>query len=123
MHIKEIAIHNFRVLSDSKMDLDKQPCLMIGRNNAGKTSFMVLFEKFMRGLRFDYNDFPIKLREKLLNMDSDTDETKMAIQLLLTIAYDHSDDLRNLSEFIVDLEPNKAQKGLGYCIRGRIPIT
>ena len=109
MHIKEIAIHNFRVLSDSKMDLDKQPCLMIGRNNAGKTSFMVLFEKFMRGLRFDYNDFPIKLREKLLNMDSDTDETKMAIQLLLTIAYDHSDDLRNLSEFIVDLEPNNSE--------------
>lgn len=109
MHIREIAIRNFRVLSDSRMDLDKKPCLMIGRNNAGKTSFMVLFEKFLRGQRFDYNDFPIKLREKILNMAADTDETELAIQLLLTIAYDERDDLRNLSEFIVDLEPSRRE--------------
>ena len=109
MHVKEIAIRNFRVLSDSKMELDKKPCLMIGRNNTGKTSFMVLFEKFLRNQSFAYTDFPVQLREKILNMEVATDETELAIQLLLTIHYEENDDLRNLSEFIVDLEPERTE--------------
>lgn len=57
MHIKEIAIRNFRILSDSKIELNKEPCMMIGRNNADKTSFMVLMEKFLRGQSFTFTDF------------------------------------------------------------------
>lgn len=105
MHIKEIVIRNFRILLDSRIELDKQPCLLIGRNNAGKTSFMVLIEKFLKNQRFDYNDFPVKLRSKLLDISPDTDVTELAIQLMLTIHYEENDNLRNLSEFIVDLDP------------------
>lgn len=107
MHIKEIAIRNFRILSDSKIELDKEPCLMIGRNNAGKTSFMVLMEKFLRGQSFTFTDFPVRLREKILNIEATTDETELAIRLLLTIQYEEKDDLRVLSDFIVDLEPER----------------
>lgn len=109
MHIKEIVIRNFRILSDSRITLDMEPCLMIGRNNAGKTSFMVLMEKFLRGQGFTYADFPVRLRDKILNMDMSTDETELAIRLLLTIQYEENDDLRNLSDFIVDLEPNRRE--------------
>ena len=109
MHIKEIAIRNFRILSDSKIELDKDPCLMIGRNNAGKTSFMVLMEKFLRGQSFTYMDFPVRLREKILNIEATTDETELAIRLLLTIQYEEKDDLRVLSDFIVDLEPERRE--------------
>lgn len=52
---------------------------MIGRNNTGKTSFMVLFEKFLSGLSFDFNDFSVKQREKILKLDSNTDETECAV--------------------------------------------
>lgn len=105
MHIKEIAIRNFRILSDSKLELDKEPCLMIGRNNAGKTSFMVLVEKFLKNKGFGFNDFPVGLREKLLNMTMDTDVTDLAIRMMLTIEYGADDKLDVLSEFIVDLKP------------------
>lgn len=107
MFVKEISIRNFRILSNSTMDLNKNICLMIGRNNTGKTSFMVLFDKFLNQLSFDINDFSVNLREKILNFDQNTDETQLAIQLILTIEYESNDDLCNISEFIVDLDPNR----------------
>lgn len=107
MFIKEISIRNFRMLSNSTMDLSKNICLMIGRNNTGKTSFMVLFDKFLNQLSFDFNDFSVNLREKILEFNQDTDENQLAIQLILTIEYEKDDDLCNLSEFIVDLDPDK----------------
>lgn len=109
MHIQEIKIRNFRILSDSTIELDKQPCLMIGRNNAGKTSFMVLIEKFLTNQQFDYNDFPVRLRSKLLTITPDTNEAEFAIQLMLTIRYEENDNLRNLSEFIVDLDSDRTE--------------
>lgn len=107
MYIKDISIRNFRILSESNMDFGNNLCLMIGRNNTGKTSFMVLFEKFLSELSFDFNDFSVKQRDKILKFDSSTDETELAIQLILSIQYEDSDDLCNISEFIVDLDPSR----------------
>ena len=107
MFIKDISIRNFRILSDSTMDFGNNLCLMIGRNNTGKTSFMVLFEKFLSELSFDFNDFSVKKREEILKLDSSTDETELAIQLILSIQYEDNDDLCNISEFIVDLDPSR----------------
>ena len=107
MYISDISARNFRILAESKMDFGNPLCLMIGRNNTGKTSFLVLFEKFLKNLPFDFNDFSVKLREKILQIDSSTDETELAIQLILTIQYEEKDDLCNLSEFIVDLDPSQ----------------
>lgn len=107
MYIKEITIRNFRILSNATMDVGENLCLMIGRNNTGKTSFMVLFEKFLSELSFDFNDFSLKQREQIINLDQNTDETELAIQLILSIHYEDADDLCNLSEFIVDLDPSR----------------
>lgn len=112
MRIKEIAVRNFRILSNSKMDFDNEMCLLIGRNNTGKTSLMVLFEKFFGQLGFDFNDFSITQRRKILKINEKTEETEMAIQLILNIEYDEGDDLCNVSEFIVDLEPDRKDVNL-----------
>ena len=105
MYIKEISIRNFRILSNATINPGKNLCLLIGRNNTGKTSFMVLFEKFLKQQSFEFNDFSISVRDQLLGFDKDTDEVQLAIQLILTIQYEDADDLCNLSEFIMDLEP------------------
>lgn len=107
MYIKEISIRNFRILSNATMNPGKNLCLLIGRNNTGKTSFMVLFEKFLKQQSFEFNDFSISVRDQLLGFNKDTDEVQLAIQLILTIQYEDTDDLCNLSEFIMDLEPSK----------------
>ena len=51
------------------MDFDRDICLLLGRNNTGKTSFMVLIEKFLKNGDFDFNDFSINLRSKLFAFD------------------------------------------------------
>jgi len=94
------------------MDFDNEMCLLIGRNNTGKTSLIVLFEKFFGQLGVDFNDFCITQRRKILKFNGKTEETEMAIQLILNIEYEEDDDLCNVSEFIVDLEPDRKDVNL-----------
>ena len=105
MYIKKIAIKNFRLLKDSTLDMKEDLSLLIGRNNSGKTSFMVLFEKFYDNLSFNYNDFSLSLRDEIKNIKETTDINNLAIQMILTIEYDKTDNLENLSDFILDLDP------------------
>lgn len=107
MYINEVKIRNFRILSDSTLQFKNDICLMIGRNNTGKTSFLVLFEKFLNGINFTYDDFSVKVRKDILTIDETSDENKLSIQLILNIVYEENDDLCNLSEFIMDLDPER----------------
>lgn len=105
MRITKIQIRNFRILQNSVMDFDREICLLLGRNNTGKTSFMVLIEKFLKNGDFDFNDFSINLRSKLFAFDEKTDVNELAIQLIMTLEYGDNDNLCHLSEFILDLDP------------------
>lgn len=110
MHISNIHIQNFRLLKETTLDLEdelnNELSLLIGKNNSGKTSFIVLFEKFLTSKKFYFDDFPLSLRQDILMFSQETDEYSLAIRLCLTIKYDNRDSLQNLSEFIVDLDPN-----------------
>ena len=105
MRITKIQAKNFRILQNSVMDFDRDLCLLLGRNNTGKTSFMVLIEKFLKNGEFNFNDFSISLRNKLFAFDEKTDVNELAIQLIMTLEYDEKDNLCHLSEFILDLDP------------------
>ena len=106
MRITKIHAKNFRLLHDSVMDFDRDLCLLLGRNNTGKTSFMVLIEKFLKNGDFNFNDFSVNLRSKLFAFDETTDVNELAIQLIMTLEYDEKDNLCHLSEFILDLDPD-----------------
>lgn len=105
MRITKIEARNFRILKKSVMDFNRELCLLLGRNNTGKTSFMVLIEKFLNGGDFNFNDFSVHLRKTLFAIDNTTDVNEVAIQLIMSIEYDENDNLCNLSEFILDLDP------------------
>lgn len=105
MRITRIAVRNFRILQNSVMDFDRDLCLLLGRNNTGKTSFMVLIEKFLKNGDFNFNDFSINMRSKLFAFDETTDVNELAIQLIMTLEYNEKDNLGHLSEFILDLDP------------------
>lgn len=106
MQITKIKVRNFRLLQDSEMDFGTNLCLLLGRNNTGKTSFMVVLEKFLKTREFDFNDFSISLRKELFDFNANTDVNKLAIQLILNIEYNENDDLCNISDFLLDLDPN-----------------
>ena len=107
MHIKKIGIKNFRLLKETSLDLRENISLLLGRNNCGKTSFLVIFENFYFSRPFSYNDFPITLREKLKNIEKIGDASDLRICMTLEISYDQNDNLEALSEFILDLDPAK----------------
>lgn len=111
MHINTISIKNFRLLKDTTLILNEKEkqdlTLLIGKNNSGKTSFIVLFDKFLRNDDFNFHDFPISLRKDILKINNDSDINALVIQLKIKIQYNKEDNLENLSEFIIDLDPTE----------------
>lgn len=111
MYISEIRIKNFRLLKDSTLLLNEEEkqelSLLIGRNNSGKTSFIMLFDKFYRNenLKFNFHDFSTSLRESIFKIDENSVIEDLSIQMILEIKYDINDSLENISDFILDLDP------------------
>lgn len=122
MYINKIEVHNFRLLKKSILDLesqeDKDLSILIGRNNSGKTSFIMLFDKFLKNVTsFNFDDFPVSIRKEIFNINEDTNVYDISIKLILEITYTEDDSLENLSDFILDLNPNENKvKILFECI-------
>lgn len=106
MQITKIQVKNFRLLRDTKLDIKKDLSLLIGKNNSGKTSLIALTEKFFNNSKFNLDDFSLKVRAEILDLDKNTLEANLAIQLIIEIQYDSKDDLSVLSDFILDLDPS-----------------
>ncbi|UMQ41840.1 ATP-dependent endonuclease [Chryseobacterium sp. Y16C] len=112
MYISKIRIKNFRLLKDTTFLLNENEkqelSLLIGRNNSGKTSFIMLFDKFYRNESFKFNfyDFSTSLRDKIFKIDENTVIEDLSIQMILEIKYDIKDSLENISDFILDLDPD-----------------
>lgn len=112
MIINKIEVRNFRLLQHSFLDLENQEekdlSILIGRNNSGKTSFIMLFDKFLKNSsQFNFDDFPISLRKNIFEINENTDINDISIKLIIEITYSEKDNLENLSEFILDLNPTE----------------
>ncbi|OCL86150.1 ATP-dependent nuclease [Arcobacter porcinus] len=106
MKIEKIKIKNFRLLKDSTLEMKDELSLLIGRNNSGKTSLLVLFEKFYNNDSFQYDDFSLCLREQINTINEETNILDLTIQMILEVSYNQTDNLEHLSEFILDLDPD-----------------
>lgn len=112
MIISKIKAQNFRLLQDSVLDLESQEnkdlSVLIGRNNSGKTSFIMLFDKFLKkSSSFNFDDFPVSLRKNIFEIKEETDIHGISIRLIFEITYTDKDNLENLSDFILDLNPSE----------------
>ena len=95
MKIKYIHIKNFRILKDTKIDLDKDLSVIIGKNNTGKTSLLLILDKFLSNnphfVKEDFNKDIWKI-------------TNPFISLELCIEYNDIDDLLLLNPFFCSLD-------------------
>ncbi|MCD4678421.1 MAG: ATP-binding protein, partial [Desulfobacula sp.] len=113
MQIRKIKIRNFRLLKDFSIDLEDNLSLIIGKNNTGKTSLLSLLERFLSGKQnnFTFHDFNIEFQkeiEEALNQDATKkDYSNLGINLKLYIEYFKSDNLGNLSDLILNLDPKE----------------
>lgn len=69
MKIKEIIVENFRLLKEFRLELEDDLSLLIGKNNVGKTSLLVVLDKFLNygeTKKFQYNDFNPNFRNTII---------------------------------------------------------
>ncbi len=113
MKITKIKINNFRLLKDFELDLEEELSLVIGKNNSGKTSLLSILSKFLNNptpKSFSFDDFNIDFRKglkDLINNASDKTEIPyLGISIKLFIKYEEADNLANISEVMMDLDPD-----------------
>ncbi|MEP3296791.1 MAG: ATP-dependent endonuclease [Pseudoruegeria sp.] len=122
MKISKVEIRNFRLLKDVRLDLENDLSLVIGKNNCGKTSLLLLLERFLgKGTStFAYEDLNLDVGRALAEwLTSDGAEhnrpKQVKIQMLLFITYDKSDDLSAVGDTILmDLDPNNSTIVLSF---------
>lgn len=113
MKIAKINISNYRLLKSFYLDVEENISLVIGKNNTGKTSLLSVMDKFLNpGSRkgFSYNDLNADFKKQLEKIViseeiAGEDWTNQMVNMKIYIDYDESDNLENISELILNLDP------------------
>ncbi|MCH8491606.1 MAG: ATP-binding protein, partial [Oceanicaulis sp.] len=125
MIIKEIQISNFRILKEFTIELEKVISLVIGKNNAGKTSILTILDKFLNqseNNRFVIDDFNLDFKSKLKNIieaeelivEEEYLKTFYGIKLRIIIEYSDIDNFSNIQKLMLDLDPENKFIVLGF---------
>ena len=110
MKIERINIKNFRMLKDLDVDLEDMLSLVIGKNNSGKTSFLVILEKFLCGSNpeFTLNDLSVEMQKQICTYENSafTPENyiEVAISMKIYITYTDNDNIGTASDLLLDLD-------------------
>lgn len=122
MKISKVEIKNFRLLKDVRLDLEDELSLVIGKNNCGKTSLLLLLDRFLGkgAASFAYEDLNLDIGRALTDWIASADAAQnkpkdVDIQMLLFIKYDENDDLSHIGDTILmDLDPNNSTIVLSF---------
>ena len=128
MKIKSIHIKNYRLLKDFKLDLEDELSLVLGKNNTGKTSILSVLDKFINSNsdknKFTSDDFNLVFKNELKELienriEKNEDEFKEigknnGIKLRIVIEYYENDDLSNISNVMMNLDPSNNFVVLGF---------
>lgn len=113
MKITKIEVQNYRLLKFFSIDLEDELSLVVGKNNCGKTSLLLILDKFLDSSTshsFSFNDFNLDFNEelkKIIKTDVlEKDYEAKGITLKLFIDYSKKDNLANISKLMMDLDPN-----------------
>jgi hypothetical protein len=112
MVLKEIVVENFRLLKNFKLELKDELSLIIGKNNCGKTSVLIILDKMLNSSEIVWEDINLVKQKELYKEINEFNETieegdkfLEAIKLQLYIEYSDIDSYENIQNFIMDLDP------------------
>lgn len=114
MKLIKIEIKNFRSLKNLTVDLEEYLSIIVGKNNSGKTSLLLVLDRFLskgHNARFDIDDFNIGFQKQLAKLVDVGEEPEApypfkGIALRLFIEYGDDDDLGNVGNHVImDLDP------------------
>lgn len=108
-----MKVKNFRLLKNFELDFKDEMSLVIGKNNCGKTSALIILDKMLNSSKVMWEDINLEyqkdLYEKIIGFDISEPEkvaSLEAVNLLLFIEYDDNDPYTNIQKFMMDLNPN-----------------
>lgn len=117
MHLSEIRIKNYRLLTDAVLNVDEKTTLIVGRNNSAKTSLFKCVDTVLNNKTFSFNDYSITKREKLYSLINyfmknlisyeELRERMETISVEFVVDYSingENDNLNALSPFIIDVD-------------------
>ena len=120
MKIFKIQVENYRLLKKFSIDIEEELSLVIGKNNTGKTSLLLVIDKFLNNpSSFKFNDFNIEIKKEInelldAGLIAEGDYKPKAIKLKIFIDYGEEDDLSNISRVMMDLDPENNVIVLGF---------
>jgi len=124
MKIDKIIVRNFRLLKDFCLDLEDSLSLVIGKNNVGKTSLLLILDQFLGAKgeakrSFAFNDLNLDAQERLKDLMinplvEENDYSSVAISLRLIISYTDADILANVSPLLMDLDVDNHYLAIGF---------
>lgn len=120
MFLNNVHIWNYRLLLNTNVRLDESLTLIVGKNNAGKTSFLSILQRILSGKKdLDFADYPIACRNTLYEIIWKTSNGKISIdeakdlipKTAIQFDIDYSNEAEDeylgaLSPFIIDLDIN-----------------
>ena len=125
MVIRQIQVKNFRLLKNFVIDLQQELSLVVGKNNVGKTSLLIVLDKFLnyskeRTNKFQYNDFNLDFQKELEDileqplLDEISYEPK-SISLRLVAEFFDTDNLDNIgNKILTNLEDDNNFFAIGF---------
>lgn len=109
MILKKMKVKNFRLLKNFELDFKDDLSLIIGKNNCGKTSSLIILDKMLNSAKLMWEDVNLEyqkeLYEKIITFDNNITSIE-AVNLQLFIEYSDNDSYTNIQKFMMDLEPD-----------------
>ncbi len=112
MILKKMKVKNFRLLKNFELDFKDELSLVIGKNNCGKTSALIILDKMLNSSKVVWEDINLEcqkeLYEKIIDFDISEQEKVASLEtvnLQLLIEYDDNDSYANIQKFMMDLNP------------------
>ncbi|OLR56567.1 ATP-dependent endonuclease [Hornefia porci] len=112
MILKKMKVKNFRLLKNFELDFKDELSLVIGKNNCGKTSALIILDKMLNSSKVMWEDINLECQkefyEKIIYFDISEQEKVTSLEtvnLQLFIEYDDNDSYANIQKFMMDLNP------------------
>lgn len=113
MILKKMKVKNFRLLKNFELNFKEELSLIIGKNNCGKTSALIILDKMLNSSKIMWEDINLERQKELydkiirFDMSEQEDVTSLeAIKLQLFIEYNDNDSYTNIQKFMMDLNPD-----------------
>lgn len=131
MKLINVEIKNFRLLENivdsNSVEFNYGTTVLVGKNNSGKTSFSYIFDMFLSGRTFSFDDFSTgtydmfnKIFDDYCSVKDNEEELEAflleakteipSIQLVLTIKYDENDNWNNIRPLLTTLDEKNTIK-------------